>query len=561
MASKSLFGTSSSALVDRPVDAINQAGGSAYAYGSEHALAQFLFTSCFNGAYYESGAEQLARFHELAACVTPEFLAKACIAARRDGLLKDAPAAGWAKLADMDIKLWDRIADRVVDSGKMILTAFQMVRSGAGTRKRCFSHAKQRVMSRLLNNASDDKLLSASVGKNPSLRDVLRLVRPTPPNNARRALYGWLCGNPVEKWRPATYDDLPLEIRLLDRFRGTTDPDEQVQLARQFAKTYIRWDLLVDAVKGEVYEGCGATRRLVRPSPVWAEIARNMGYQALRMNLNTLNRHGVFRDPRMVDEVASRLADMNEVRRSKQMPYQFFAAYLNASEEIPYCIRKALNDAAEVACEAVPKFPGPVVIGCDVSGSMLAPITGRRDKPGQSSKMRCIDVAALISAAILRKNPDSVVVPFSDWVRPFSADPGDQILSISTRLSRFGGGGTDCHLPVAHANEKLKDRAFCGVILISDNQSWVTPSVRMFHCVTALVHEWDKFVANQRRLGRFPRPKLICCDLQMGGSSQAPETAETLNIGGFSDVVFEVMAAHLADDSQRFVDMVKAVEI
>jgi len=172
-------------------------------------------------------------------------------------------------------------------------------------------------------------------------------------------------------------------------------------------------------------------------------------------------------------------------------------------------------------------------------------------------------VAALISAAILRKNPDSVIVPFSDWVRQFNADPGDQILSISTRLSRLGGGGTDCHLPVAHANEKLKDRAFCGVILVSDNQSWVTPTVRVLrgHYVTALVREWEKFVANQRRLGRFLRPKLICCDLQMGGSSQAPETADALNIGGFSDVVFEVMAAHLADDSQRFVDMVKAVEI
>jgi len=186
-----------------------------------------------------------------------------------------------------------------VDSGKMILTAFQMMRSGVGTRKRCFSHARQRVMSRLLNSASDDKLLSASVGKNPSLRDVLRLVRPTPPNNVRRALYGWLCGNPVERWRPATYDDLPLEIRLLDRFRGTADPNEQVQLVQQFAKTYIRWDLLADAVKGEVYEGCGDARRLVRPSPVWAEIAKNMGYQALRMNLNT-ERLDIAQPPRCI---------------------------------------------------------------------------------------------------------------------------------------------------------------------------------------------------------------------------------------------------------------------
>jgi hypothetical protein len=41
----------------------------------------------------------------------------------------------------------------------------------------------------------------------------------------------------------------------------------------------VRWDLLSDAAKGPT---------------VWAALARKMGPQALRMNLNTLLRHDVF---------------------------------------------------------------------------------------------------------------------------------------------------------------------------------------------------------------------------------------------------------------------------
>src|SRR5204862_6138556 len=132
--------------------------------------------------------------------------------------------------------------------------------------------------------------------------------------------------------------------------------------------------------------------------------------QALRMNLNTLQRHGVLADEEMVQEVAARLADPEEIRRSRQFPYQYLAAYLNA-EAVPQAIRDALGRAAEVACDNVPVLPGPVVVGLDVSGSMGSPITGQRGAGG-TSKMRCVDVAALFAAAIARRNPGSLIVPF-----------------------------------------------------------------------------------------------------------------------------------------------------
>ena len=51
----------------------------------------------------------------------------------------------------------------------------------------------------------------------------------------------------------------------------------------------------------------------------------------------------------------------------------------------------------------------------DVSGSMHSPVTGFRK--GATTAVRCIDVAALVAAAVLRKNPDAEVIPFEDEVR------------------------------------------------------------------------------------------------------------------------------------------------
>jgi hypothetical protein len=67
--------------------------------------------------------------------------------------------------------------------------------------------------------------------------------------------------------------------------------------------------------------------------------------------------------------------------------------------------------------------------------------------------------------------------------------------------------------------------------------------------------EWSKFVKNQVTLqgGNIPGPKLICIDLQPHVATQAPERSDILNVGGFSDAVFKVMAAFMNDDVNRFV--------
>ena len=77
-----------------------------------------------------------------------------------------------------------------------------------------------------------------------------------------------------------------------------------------------------------------------------------------------------------------------------------------------------------------------------------------------------------------------------------------------------------------------------------------------------MIPEWQQFVQNQIRLaGHREQPKLVCIDLQAKTTDPSADCADILNIGGYSDAVFEVLTAFFAGDSGRFVNEVEAVEL
>lgn len=551
MANKLLFGSKKS---DRSrANVHNAAGGAAYSLSPKHALAQLATTGCLSGTFYATGQEQLDQVVALVDQVNDnQFLAKLAIYARQRGMMKDMPAALLVMLSVRDAQLTHQVFGHVVDNGRMLRNVFQMVRSGRFGRNGLSSSLK-RAFERWLNEASTLKLLSASIGNDPSLRDVLRMARPKPINNERRALFGWLTGKSVSQWAPATLHDLPEEVLKLQAFREAKKGADQARIVRDLS---LRWDLLANTAKD---------------AHAWKAIAKQMGPQALRMNLNTLLRHGVLRtetgkqDAEMTALIAKRLSHKHEIKRSKQFPYQYLAAYKYASNDVPQAIKSAFHHAAEIACENIPQLPGPVLIGLDVSGSMHSPVTGYRGR-GATSMMRCVDVAALFAAAILRRNPDSVVVPFDTVAYDAKFDPNDSILSLSDRLARYGGGGTDCSIPLQTANGRYAHRPFAGVILLSDNESWITknrPYGYGLYGQTGVMEQWQKFTSNQMKLRghEITSPKLVCIDLQPNTTTQAPERTDILNVGGFSDSVFRVVASFLKDDGSRFLAEIDAIKL
>jgi 60 kDa SS-A/Ro ribonucleoprotein len=174
--------------------------------------------------------------------------------------------------------------------------------------------------------------------------------------------------------------------------------------------------------------------------------------------------------------------------------------------------------------------------------------------------MRCVDVAALFAAAVLRRNPDSVLIPFDNNVHRANVDPQDTILSLAARLAKYGGGGTDCSLPLREANQRYRGVPFAGCVLVSDNESWIGTGR---HGSTAVMTQWREFVTHQVRLhtSDFTGPKLVCIDLQPYSTVQAPDRSDILNVGGFSDAVFGVVASFLGDRPARFVAEVEAIAL
>ena len=79
------------------------------------------------------------------------------------------------------------------------------------------------------------------------------------------------------------------------------------------------------------------------------ELAKKMSFNQLRMNLNTLLRHGVLEDPKMVEHVAARLSDANAIARSRTMPFQLLAAYRHVDEKMPKTISPVKRTTANSA--------------------------------------------------------------------------------------------------------------------------------------------------------------------------------------------------------------------
>jgi 60 kDa SS-A/Ro ribonucleoprotein len=516
MANTQLFATRRGHFLPA-ADATNEAGGSAYLLSPKARLAQYLMTGTLNGTFYASAEDQLTAILQLADEVDAEFLAKAAIYARKRGYMKDAPALIAAILTTKAPALAKTVFAQGVDNGRMLRNFVQILRSGKTGRK-SMGTAPKRLVQRWLEQASDTQLLNASVGQQPSLADIIKMVHPRPLDETREALYGWLIGNPVDEAK------LPEVVQTFERFKRSEGPQPVVDF------------------------------RLLAGLPLsdaqWTEIARTAPWQMTRMNLNTFVRHGVFEARSdavrqafdkagvsvpiedMATLVAERLRDPEAVRRARAYPYQLLVAYTHAGREVPAVVREALQDALEVSLGNVPELAGQTWLLIDVSGSMEAPITGHRR--GSTSAIRCIDVAGLIAAAVLRKNPLAGVVAFSTDARQVVLNPRDSVVSNTEKMATLLGGGT----AISSAFELLNREQAAGhtVILVSDNQSWADTTSG----ATATMKAWEAFRV------RNPQARLACIDLQPYGSVQAAPREDVLHVGGFSDAVFDLLASFAA---------------
>ncbi len=516
MANANLF-ASIRGVFTPPATAQNEAGGLAYQRSPEQALALYAATGCLNGTYYAGNEAQLAQALLLAAQVEPAFVAKTAVHARRVSHMKDMPALLLSTLSLRDGELFAKAFNKVVDNGRMLRNVVQVLRSGRVGRKSLGSRPK-RLVREWIQQASSDTLINAAIGNQPSLADLIRMVHPKPADAERQALYAWIIGKPYLEAA------LPAKLQAYEAFKR-----EPVAEVPDMPFLYFTSLSLSDEQ--------------------WKSIARNASWQTLRMNLNHFGRHGVFEDQGVLFECVAKLTDAAAIAKARVFPYQLMVAY-QAGANLPDAIRGALHEAMEIATRQVPKIDGKLVVAVDVSGSMASPVTGHRK--GASSVVRCVDVAALFAASLLRSNPQARILPFDTEVRSLRLEPRDTVMTQARQLASLCGGGTSVSAPLAQLNrEKAKVDL---VVLVSDNESWRDTRAGG---VTETMRQWAQIKA------RCPEAKLVCIDLQPVATAQAVEREDVLHVGGFSDAVFEVVAAFAAGDGDaaRWEQRIAQVEL
>ena len=520
MANKALFSSFRGGRV-RAADTFNEAGGSAYAMSAEHALAQYTATGCLNATFYASAQTQLDTVLDLCARVSPEFIARVALYCRSTGHMKDLPALLCAVLSVRSPGLLAEVFDRVIDSPKMLRNFVQIMRSGVVGRKSLGTLPK-RLIVQWLESHSDEALFRGSVGNDPSLADIIKMVHPKPATKSREALFGYLLGR--EHDAPA----LPEIVRHYEAFKaGASDlvPDVPFQMLTS----------------------------LPLDTAAWTQIARNGSWQMTRMNLNTFARHGVLDDRDAVEHIAAKLADPDRVRRARVLPYQLLVAHTMAAGSAPQPILRALEAAMEVSVSNVPRLDGKVFVFVDVSGSMRSSVTGYRK--GSTTAVRCVDVAALVAASVLRMTPDAEVIAFHDKVVSAQLNPRDTVMTNAEKLANLPSGGTNCSAPMIElVRRKTKVDT---VIYVSDNQSWVDLKPHDFRNGTETMRAWSKIRT------RSPNARMVCIDIQPYGSMQAPDRDDVLNVGGFSDAVFGVIGrfACYGSSGRHWVDVINEQSI
>src|SRR3990172_896789 len=299
MANKTLFKNTPGETMP-PTDTVTAENAPAYKMSPEATLAQFAATGCFNGVFYTSAEDLLEKVLEACKGVSTEFVAKTAIWSRRESLMKDMPAFLVAWLTKQNGALAERVFFQVIDNPKMLRNFVQILRSGTVGRKSLGSRPK-RMVRNWLASRKPETIFKGSVGNDPSLSDIVRMVHPKPDTDERNAVYGYI----GDRKHDAT--KLPQLVQAFEAWKKDpkgTPPD-------------VPFEMLTS---------------LPLSTEVWTEIARNARWMQTRMNLNTFLRHGVFKDEKMVELIAARLRNPDEVRKAKVFPYQLFTAFQYATD-------------------------------------------------------------------------------------------------------------------------------------------------------------------------------------------------------------------------------------
>ena len=399
---------------------VNKEGHAAYAMTDKDRLVTQVLTTFFaEPKFYGDNSGEIIDAAKRMAADDPAFVAKLAVFARREFNMRSVSHVLTAILAhELKGKAHVRgmIPAVVVRADDMteILSAYLTLfgKPFPNSLKRGIADAFARF---------DEYAIAKYKGERDALRmrDVLRICHPAPKDETQSAMWKRCIAGELEP--PMTWET---ELSKNGNNKGT-------------------WEKLIDSGK--------------------------VGYMALLRNLRNI----VNAAPDNIGAVFGTISNADNVRKSGQFPFRFYAAYkellrfyvkYSEPQRVPGAA-SAVFDALETAIEAsvanMRKIPGRTAVAVDVSGSMSW------NRVSARSGVSCAEIALLLGVLAVRICEESVFMTFdTDLYKPAVSTKGG-ILAQAQGIP-VNGGGTNMELPFRHLIEESinVDR----VIVLSDNE-------------------------------------------------------------------------------------------
>ena len=481
---------------------VNYEGADAYQLTPQVDLYSAVVTSSLEPKFYESAGDRVERVRNLVKKNSPEFVAKLAVYTREKMYLRSMPLVLAVELARIHKgdSLVSKTVERVVkraDELTELLAYYQLANKRTDEKKlNNLSKQIQKGLANAFNNFDEYQFAKYNRDNEIKIRDVLFLVHPHPKSMTQQLLFDKIVNDTLEV--PYTW-----EVELSELGQNAFDND----IARK------------DAFKGK-----------------WEELIKSdkLGYMAMLRNLRNFIENDVGVE--CMEIVADRLADPNQVLRSRQFPFRFLSAYRSikgiTSPHVSNIV-DALEKAIAVSIDNVSGFSATetYLIASDVSGSMSVPIS-------RNSTVQNYDIG-LVLGMLARSKCKSVATGIfgSDW--KVVNLPQDNILANSDHLdelSRLVGWATNGWKVIADIHQQ--GVKFDKVMMFTDMQLWDTQNYWGGNSTkNTLKDYWNMYKRDVN-----PDAKLYIFDLAgYGNSFLDTNNKDVFLIAGWSEKVFDVL--------------------
>lgn len=433
--------TKASAIALAEETTVNKEGAVAFKLKPQERLIEQVLGSFWNeDLFYQKGTDtstQILKDIGEVAKVNPKFILQLAAFARNEIYLRTAPIVLLVEAANINAckqyirEYTPKIVKRADELSEAV--AYQLARNNG---KKGFPNSLKVGLARAFQNFDEYQLNKYDSNKSAvSLGDVAKLVHPEfkGTEDYRKAIYNYLTKDEVSEVLPKIY--------ALKQLLAKDSLDEEAE--KLIKASSVTWETLISKF-GSTTEN-------------WSRVWPNMGYMALLRNLRNFEEKGVDLTP-----ILEKIADENQVKKSKQLPFRFFSAYKQTTGQKT---QRAIAQAFEHSISNV-ELGGKTAIFVDLSGSMNGKLS---DKSQVSYK----EVAAVLGAIATKKSEESIVIGFGDSARIIKLNPDDTMMSnVEKIIGTNVGMSTNAWLAFDELGSHDVDR----IILFSDMQCYDSKS-------------------------------------------------------------------------------------